>query len=84
MTHFALQGYSMALWEAGKPGSFFLKELGPSRTLIKWVYDKDSLKYGQVMDFGHCVVNYQDHPAGIVFIANAVIESSAKLRIAQS
>lgn len=69
-----LKGKKIALWGAGKKGKDFLKICDKNNSFICAVIDNDENKWGQKLETGHTVVEFNSYASklnGIIVINNA-------------
>lgn len=74
LQYYKESGKKIALWGAGLRGKAFLEIFDPGCSVIDFVYDIDSKKYGTVLKFGHRIVDYRERRADVVVVANTVLE----------
>ncbi len=63
-------GKRIAIWGAGKKGRAFLAAFDSECRYIRFVFDKDTTKFGQRLPAGHLIVDYRSHQADIVLLTS--------------
>lgn len=74
LEYYIKEGFTIALWGAGRKGNALLHIIDPLCKKISCVFDKNTGRTGEKLETGHIIEDYHKYAADIVLVANSLFE----------